>query len=152
MLNRFLHFILFLLIATNSIAGNPMFHGTWKGFLMSKSLDGDNKKGLPVSLYIVDDNDAGDLFGEMSIQYRYQSDIYKAKYKVSGNINYDEKKIFIEQEKIIFFDLLPKGLEWCFGNGTFSILRNPYTKKYYLDGYMITNCGNERLRMVLIKK
>ena len=129
-----------------------MLHGNWKGFLLSKNSDADNKKGLPVTLYIVDDKDAGDLVGEMTVQYQYQTDIYKAKYKVSGNINYEENTMYLVQEKLIFYDLLPKGLEWCFGSGSFNIRRNPYMKKNYLDGYMTTNCGNEKLRMVLFKK
>ena len=129
-----------------------MYHGTWKGYLMSSSLDADNKKGLPVTLYIVDDNDAGMLIGEMSIQYRYQTDIYRAKYKVGGYIDYDENTIYIEQEKLIYYDLLPKGLQWCFGSGTYKVRRDPYKKKMYLDGSMVTNCGNEKLRMVLFKK
>lgn len=129
-----------------------MYHGTWKGYLMSNNLDADNKKGLPVTLYIVDDNDEGDLVGEMSIQYRYQTDIYKAKYKISGNINYEENTMYIVQEELVYYDLLPKGLEWCFGSGTYKVQRDPYKKKLYTDGYMTTNCGNEKLRMVLLKK
>lgn len=129
-----------------------MFHGTWKGFLLSKNADEDNKKGLPVSLYIVDDNDDGDLFGEMTVQYRYQTDIYKAKYKVTGQINFEDNTMFIKQERIIYCDILPKGLQWCFGSGDFNILRNVYKKKNYLDGYMTTDCGDEKLRMILLKK
>ncbi|HNY55525.1 MAG: hypothetical protein KAX69_03920 [Chitinophagales bacterium] len=101
---------------------------------------------------IIDDNDAGELVGEMIIQYRYQTDLYKAKYKVLGMINYENMTMYLEQSKLIYYDLLPKGYQWCFGIGTFEILRNPYRKKNYLDGYMTTNCGDEKLRMVLIKK
>lgn len=146
-------YILLLILSTGTcLAGNPMFRGTWKGYILSKSLDDDNKKGLPVTLYIVDDNDAGDLVGEMSIQYKYQTDIYKAKYKVSGSIDYDEYTMYIRQEKLVYYDLLPKGLQWCFGSGNYKIFRNSYKKKIYIDGYMTTDCGKEKIRMILIKK
>lgn len=133
-------------------AGNPLYSGNWKGYLFAGGNDGDKKRGLPVSLYIIDDNDDGDLVGEMSITYRYQSDLYRAKYKMSGQIDYENRTMFLQQEELIYYDLLPKGLKWCFGSGTFEMLRNPYKKKNYIDGYMTTNCGDEKLRMVLIKK
>lgn len=119
--------------------------------MLSNTSDVDNGKGLPVTLFISSDNEAGEMVGEMSIQYRYQTDIYKAKYSVNGLIDYENKSIYIEQVKLIYYDLLPRGLQWCFGNGTFQIFRNPYKKKNYLDGYMTTSCGPEKLRMVLIK-
>lgn len=87
----------------------------------------------------------------MSIQYRYQDDIYKAKYNISGR--YDAGgSIFLQQEKLVYYDVLPKGLQWCFGSGYFAMFRDPYKKKNYLDGYMTTNCGDEQLRMILIQK
>ena len=128
-----------------------MYSGIWKGVIMIKN-DPDNPKGLATTLNIIDNADNGDLVGEMTVQYLYQTDAYKAKYKVLGIINYEEMTMYLEQTNLIYSDLLPKGLQWCFGIGTFQILRNPYRKKNYLDGYMTTNCGNEQLRMILIKK
>jgi hypothetical protein len=146
-------FILFLIfIAGHSGAQTSLYTGYWKGVMFSNMNDIDNDKGLPVILYISYDNDAGELTGEMTIQYRYQTDLYKAKYKVSGLIDYDQKTIYLEHDKLVYFDVLPRGLQWCFGSGTFQIFRNTYKKKNYMDGYMTTNCGAEKLRMVLIKK
>ncbi|MBK9792682.1 MAG: hypothetical protein IPP60_06170 [Sphingobacteriales bacterium] len=88
----------------------------------------------------------------MTIQYRYQTDIYKAKYVLSGLYDETFTNIYITQEKLLYYDILPKGLQWCFGSGTFVLHRNPYRKKNYIDGYMTTNCGNEKIRMVLVKK
>ncbi len=129
-----------------------MYQGTWKGMLLSKSLDADNRKGLPVTLYIADNNGDGDISGEITIQYRYQTDIYKAKYNVIGKIDYINFTMYIEQTELIFYDILPKGYKWCFGSGNFKILRNPNRKRNYIDGFMNTNCGNEQMRMILIKK
>ncbi len=133
------------------MAGNPAIRGNWKGFLMSKSLDVDNKDGLPVTLYIVDDNDNGDIVGEMVVKYRYQTDIYKAKYSITGKLDYSNYTLSLEQTGVIYYDLLPKGLQWCMGSGKFNIYRSTYAKKLYIDGYMTTNCGDERLRLVLVK-
>lgn len=88
----------------------------------------------------------------MTIKYRYQTDIYNAKYKVIGKVDYASNVMYIEQTELIYYDLLPKGLNWCFGRGTLNILRNPYYKKNYLDGYMTTNCGQDQQRFVLIKQ
>jgi len=126
--------------------------GNWKGFLLTDTTNADNQKGLPVLLSIFDDNDKGDFYGEMSIQYFYQTDVYKAKYIVSGNYDESTSTVFIEQERLVFYDILPKGLQWCFGSGTLQLKRNPSRKKNYLDGSMTTNCGDEEMRMVLIKK
>ena len=78
--------------------------------MLSNTSDVDNGKGLPVTLFISSDNEAGEMVGEMSIQYRYQTDIYKAKYSVNGLIDYENKSIYIEQVKLIYYDLLPRGL------------------------------------------
>jgi hypothetical protein len=144
--------LFFSLFTISAFAQTSLYEGTWKGIMLSNTSDVDNGKGLPVTLFISSDNEAGEMVGEMSIQYRYQTDIYKAKYSVNGLIDYENKSIYIEQVKLIYYDLLPRGLQWCFGNGTFQIFRNPYKKKNYLDGYMTTSCGPEKLRMVLIKK
>lgn len=148
---KHLYTILLVLWACASFAGNPMIRGNWKGYLMSKSLDVDNKDGLPVTLYIIDDNDKGQIWGEMIVRYRYQTDIYKAKYKVSGQLDYSNYTISIQQGDFIYRDLLPKGLNWCTGGGTFNIYRSNYKKILYMDGYMQTNCGSEKLRLLLIK-
>lgn len=126
--------------------------GTWKGFLLTDVSNADNANGLPVTLFISDDNKSGELHGEMTVQYRYQTDVYRAKYSVAGIYDKTTSQVYIEQQKIIYYDLLPKGLEWCLGKGTFKLQRNPYEKKNYLDGTLISNCGNEKMRMVLIKK
>jgi hypothetical protein len=146
-----IHTLFFLLLAASCFAGNPAVRGNWKGYLVSKSLDSDNSSGLPVTLYIIDDNDAGDFQGEMTVQYRYQTDLYKAKYSVEGNIDYTNYIITLEQTNLIYYDILPKGLQWCFGGGTFNIYRSIYGKKIYMDGYLGTNCGGEKMRMILIK-
>ena len=148
-----IHTILLFLITFCCLAGNPAIHGNWKGFLISNSLlmDPYNRRGLPVTLYIIDDNDKGDLIGEMNVQYKYQTDIYKAKYKIEGNINYTKYTISLVQGNLIFSDILPKGLQWCFGNGTLNIYRSTFGKKTYMDGFMKTSCGNERIRMILVK-
>lgn len=151
MLNRILYIVLFLIITNNCIAGNPMLHGTWKGFLISNTNDEDNRNGLPVTLTIVDDNDKGEIFGEMVVSYRYQTDVYRAKYKISGNIDYANYRISLQQGDFIFNDLLPKGLKWCTGGGTFGVYRSSTAKKIYMDGFMQTNCGSEKLRLILIK-
>ncbi len=147
-----IHTILFLLITYSCFSGNPEIHGNWKGFLISKNPDSDNKDGLPVTLYIIDDNDEGDLVGEMTVQYRYQTDIYKAKWSVSGSLDYTKYTISILQESFVFYDLLPKGLQWCSGNARLNIYRSTYKKKLYMDGIMYTNCGEEELRLVLVKE
>ena len=147
-----IHTILILLFTIACFAGNPAIRGNWKGYLTSKSMiDADNKTGLPVTLYIIDDNDEGDIMGEMTVQYRYQTDIYKAKYSVNGNIDYENYTISLEQTKLIFYDILPKGLQWCFGFGTLKIYRSIYGKKTYMDGYMTSSCGTEKIHMVLLK-
>lgn len=128
-----------------------MLHGDWKGFLMSNTNDEDNKNGLAVYLSITDDNDKGEIFGIMTVSYRYQTDIYRAKYKVTGMIDYANYRISIKQGDFIYSDLLPKGLNWCTGFGTFNIYRSSQAKKIYLDGYMSTNCGAEKLRLILVK-
>ncbi|MDB5227982.1 MAG: hypothetical protein JWN78_2175 [Bacteroidota bacterium] len=142
--------ISFFLLAYSCFAGNPALHGNWKGFIVS-NLDVYNSTGLPVSLSIVDDNDEGDLVGEMTVQYRYQTDIYKAKYAIEGNIDYEKYVISLRQTHFVYSDLLPKGLQWCIGGGTFNIYRSTYGKKTYMDGYMKSNCGKEDMRMILIK-
>lgn len=128
-----------------------MLHGDWKGFLMSNTTDEDNKNGLAVYLTITDDNDKGEVFGIMTISYRYQTDIYRAKYKVTGQIDYANYRISITQGDFIYSDLLPKGLNWCTGSGTFNIYRSSMAKKIYMDGYMTTNCGAQKLRLILVK-
>ena len=145
-----LHTILFLFLASACLAGNPALHGEWKGFIVS-NLDVYNSTGLPVSLNITDDNDQGGLVGEMIVQYRHQTDVYKAKYAIEGNIDYDKYIINLQQTKFVYSDLLPKGLQWCLGGGTFNIYRSTYGKKIYMDGYMKSNCGKEDMRMILIK-
>ncbi|MFN8261027.1 MAG: hypothetical protein U0X41_08860 [Chitinophagales bacterium] len=129
-----------------------MYTGNWKGFLLTDTTNVDNQKGLPVTVFISDDNDKGELYGEMTIQYRYQTDIYKAKYIISGNYEEGENSVYLQQERLVYYDLLPKGLQWCFGGGNFVVYRNPYKKKNYMDGFMTTNCGNEQMRIVLVKK
>jgi len=151
MLSRISNTILLLLITFTSFAGNPMLHGAWKGFLMSNTADEDNRNGLPVTLNITDDNDKGDIFGEMTVSYRYQTDVYRAKYKISGDIDYANYTITINQGDFIYSDLLPKGLNWCTGSGTFNVYRSSSAKKIYMDGYMKTNCGAEKLRLILVK-
>jgi hypothetical protein len=126
--------------------------GTWNGYLITDTDNADNQNGLPVTLFFSDDNKLGELSGEMTIQYRYQTDVYRAKYSVTGTYSKSASRVFIEQKKIIFCDILPKGLQWCFGSGTFSLLRNPYKKKNYLDGIMSSNCGKEKMRMIIVKK
>ncbi len=151
MLHKISYTILFLLITYVSFAGNPMLHGSWKGFIMSNTNDESNKNGLQSTLTITDDNDKGQIFGEMIVFYRYQTDIYKAKYKITGNIDYVNYTISFQQGDFIYADLLPKGLNWCTGGGTFSVFRSTTAKKLYMDGYMTTNCGPENLRLILIK-
>ncbi|HOU47606.1 MAG TPA: hypothetical protein PLL99_07360 [Chitinophagales bacterium] len=126
--------------------------GGWKGYMLTDTTNADNKKGLPATLFISYVSSDGELAGEMTVQYRYQSDIYRAKYEVTGQYNFANSQAFIEQQKIVFHDILPKGLQWCFGSGYFRLKRNPYKKKSYLDGIMTTDCGKEMIRIVLIKK
>lgn len=144
-------FLLFCLLSLSASAGNPAIHGTWKGYLLFNGLDADNSDGLPVTLNIVDDNDNGDYQGEMFVQYRYQTDIYKAKYAVQGNIDYEKYLITLQQTKLLYYDLLPKALQWCFGEGTLNIYRSTYAKKIYMDGYMGSNCGEQKMRLILVK-
>lgn len=125
--------------------------GTWQGILMSKSLDNDNKDGLQTTLTIVDDNNSGNYTGEMIIYYKYQTDYYKARYKVVGKVDYSNYTLTLSQTEFIYGDLLPKGLQWCIGGGNFRIFRSSSTKKYYMDGTYETNF-NEKYRMVLFKK
>lgn len=133
-------------------AGNPYVQGNWKGRLLSNYLDVYNKNGLPVNLYLMDDKSDGNLVGEMTIHYQYQEDVYRAKYKVSGKINYNTFQFNITQTKLVFSDLLPKGLEWCMGKAdNLQIYRSSKVKKLYIDGQFETNC-NEKYRMVLFKK
>ena len=120
--------------------------------MLTDTTNADNKKGLPATLFISYVSTDGELAGEMTVQYRYQSDIYRAKYEVAGQYDAAASKAYIEQEKIVFHDILPKGLNWCFGSGYFQLKRNPYKKKYYLDGLMKTDCGKEIIRFILIKK
>jgi len=129
-----------------------VFTGFWKGYLITDTSNIDNKKGLPVTVFISDDNNQGEVAGEMSIQYRYQTDVYKAKYMITGTYDETMTSLLITQEKIVYYDLLPKGLQWCFGSGSFTFEKNPYKKRYYLDGIMTTNCGDEQMRIILIKK
>jgi hypothetical protein len=143
--------ILLLLIATQCFAGNPYLKGKWKGLLISKNADADNKNGLPVTLFILDDNDVGNFSGDMILKYRYQSDVYKAKYNITGRLDYNTFKLTIQQNKIIYSDILPKGLNWCIGNGTARMYRSTYKKSIIIDGYFTTNCGAERMRLVLVK-
>ena len=147
-----IHTILLSLSVIYCFSGNPALHGNWKGYLISNNMDADNKDGLPVTLSIIDDNDGGDLVGEMTAQYRYQTDIYKAKWSVSGNIDYDNYTIYLQQGNFIYSDLLPKGLQWCSGYGNLNIYRSTYKKKIYMDGSMYTNCGQENLRLILVKE
>lgn len=150
---RSLYIISFLFLISNCFAQNPAIRGDWKGMLTSNSLlsDPDNNKGLPVMLTIIDDNNEGQIAGEMTVQYRYQTDVYKAKYAVTGTLDYKAYVITIKQEKFLFYDLLPKGLKWCMGSGKFNIYRSIYRKKMYMDGYMTSDCGAERMRMILVK-
>lgn len=146
------HIILLVLIASNCFSGNPAIHGNWKGFLIGKNMDADNKDGLPVTLSIIDDNDEGDLVGEMTAQYRYQTDVYKAKWSITGSIDYYNYTIYLQQGNFIYYDLLPKGLQWCSGYGNLNIYRSTYMKKIYMDGTMYTNCGQDQLRLILVKE
>jgi hypothetical protein len=152
MLSRTLYTLLLIVSTIAVFAGNPLIRGTWKGYLTSKSLDSDNETGLPVTLFIIDDNNQGQVSGEMTVQYRYQTDIYKAKYSIQGNIDYDNYVITLLQTGMIFYDLLPKGLKWCFGSGSFHIYRSIYGRKTYMDGFMTSDCGAEKMRMILVKK
>jgi hypothetical protein len=141
----------FLSVTLSCMAGNPAIRGSWKGYLMSNTEDQYNRNGLPATLYIIDDNDQGYFTGEMTIQFRYQTDIYKAKYTVKGIIDYEKYQVYLEQTNIVFYDLLPKGLQWCFGKGTFNIYRSIYGKKTYMDGPMTSSCGEESMRLILVK-
>ena len=98
-----------LLLATIPMfASNPMLRGKWKGVIVTKdNSDIDNKNGLIVNLYITDDNDVGDFRGEMTVSYRYQTDVYKAKYQITGKLDYNTYKFRIRQDKFIFSDVLP---------------------------------------------
>ena len=107
---------------------------------------------MQVSLFITDDNDVGDFRGEMTVRYRYQTDVYKAKYQITGKLDYNTYKLQIRPDTFIFADVLPKGLNWCIGSGTARMYRSTYKKKVIMDGTLATNCGAERLRMVLIKQ
>lgn len=142
----------FCLITQISFAQYSIFTGYWKGYLITDTTNVDHKKGLPVTLFISDDNEQGELYGEMTIQYRYQTDVYKAKYVISGMYDETLANVLITHEKLVYYDILPKGLQWCFGSGSFNVKRNPYKKKNYLDGIMTTNCGDEEIRMILVKK
>ena len=127
--------ILFNLAIYTSLAGNPYVQGNWKGRLISNYLDAYNKNGLPVSLYLMDDKADGNLVGEMTIRYRYQEDVYSAKYKVSGKIDYSSYKFNLTQTEIIFGDVLPKGLQWCAGKSdNLGIYRSSNIKRFYIDG------------------
>lgn len=120
---------------------------------MSKNnTDIDNKNGLQVTMFITDDNDVGDFRGEMTVRYRYQTDVYKAKYQITGKLDYNTYKMQIRQDKYIYADLLPKGLNWCIGSGTARMYRSTYKKKVVIDGNLTTNCGGENLRFVLFKQ
>jgi hypothetical protein len=88
----------------------------------------------------------------MMVQYRYQTDIYKAKYAIQGDVNYQKFTISFNQTRLIYNDLLPKGLNWCFGSATLNVKRSTYKKKIYMDGYMNTNCGKEQMRVILVKQ
>ena len=149
-IRKIFNILLFTFLTTWSFAGNPAIRGNWKGYMISNSPDPDNKNGMPATLYIVDDNDDGDIVGEMTVQYRYQSDIYRAKYTIQGKINYEDYTIAIDQTGLKYYDLLPKGLNWCFATGELNIYRSSTAKKLYIDGNMTTNCG-ANLRMILIK-
>ncbi len=120
--------------------------------MISNSADADNKDGMPVTLFILDDNDVGNFSGDMVVSYRYQSDIYKAKYNITGKLDYNTFKMSIQQNKIIYNDLLPKGLNWCIGSGNARMFRSTYKKTIIIDGNFSTNCGGERMRLFLIKQ
>ncbi len=150
--HRLLYIVIILLLTVSCFAGNPLLRGTWKGYITSKSLDKDNKDGLPTTLTIIDDNNAGQVVGEMTVQYRYQTDIYKAKYAIQGELNYQKFSISFTQTRLIYSDLLPKGLNWCFGSATLKIFRSTYKKKIYMDGYMNSNCGKEKMRVILVRQ
>lgn len=139
-------------MANISIAQYSPIIGGWKGYLLTDTSNADNRTGLPVVMNISDSNNKGEFAGDMTIQYRYQTDIYRVKYVISGNFDESTSVAYIEQEKIVYYDLLPKGLKWCFGSGYFKLQRNPYRKKIYLDGTMTTDCGDDPMRFVLIKK
>ncbi|MBK8350786.1 MAG: hypothetical protein IPL21_03570 [Saprospirales bacterium] len=143
-----------LLLATIPMfASNPMLRGKWKGVIVTKdNTDIDNKNGLIVNLYITDDNDVGDFRGEMTVSYRYQTDVYKAKYQITGKLDYNTYKFRIRQDKYIFSDVLPKGLNWCIGSGDGRIYRSKYKKRIIMDGNLATNCGGDRLHFVLVKQ
>lgn len=114
-------------------------------------MDADNKNGMPATLTITDDAENGDYVGEMLISFRYQSDIYRARYKVEGNIDYEKYTISIIQTGLIYSDILPRGLNWCFSSGVLNIYRSNTAKKIYLDGYMHVECTNDNVRTILIK-
>lgn len=125
--------------------------GKWKGYVISKNMDYDNRNGMPVTLTITDDADNGDYVGDMVVSYRYQTDVYRAKYTVEGNINYVDYTISVIQTGLVYSDLLPKGLNWCFSSGDLNIYRSTSAKKLYIDGYVYVDCTNENVRMILIK-
>lgn len=134
-------------------AGNPILRGNWKGIILTNdNNDLDNKGGLQITLFITDDNEVGDFRGEMTVRYRYQTDVYKAKYEITGKLDYNTYKMQIRQDRYIFADVLPKGLSWCIGSGTARMYRSTYKKRVIIDGNLSTNCGAQRLRFVLFKQ
>ncbi|MCB0508910.1 MAG: hypothetical protein KDD21_11490 [Bacteroidetes bacterium] len=88
----------------------------------------------------------------MKIYFRYQEDVYRAKFKIIGTVNYQTYQLTLTQTDMIYGDLLPKGLQWCMGKSDeLRIYRSSSVKKLYLDGNYVTAC-DEVYRMVLFKE
>lgn len=144
--------ILFTFNLLHSFGVNPFLLGTWKGYIISNELDADNRNGLPVTLYINSDNDNGDFVGEMYVSYRYQTDIYNAKYMVKGSLDINTFVLRMSQTEIVYYDVLPKGMSWCFGQFKLNMYQSNYMRKIILDGSMNTECSESNIRVVLVKK
>lgn len=144
--------VLFLASTLLALGVNPYLLGTWKGYIMTNNLDEDNKNGLPVTLYITSDRENGDFIGEMYVSYRYQTDIYNAKYSANGNLDVNTFTLRLYQKELVYYDILPKGLSWCFGQFKMKMYQSNYKRKLVLDGNMYTDCLEGNIRIVLIKK
>jgi hypothetical protein len=139
--------ILLLLMATTFVRANPVVRGTWFGYILNKETK------LPTTLYITDDNDQGNVAGEITISFQYISGkTYSCQARFTGYIDQKTFEFSLVMEEYVYYDLLPEGMKWCLGTIYGSIGREMELRKYFIQGTMRTKCTEDVSDVVLIKQ
>ena len=133
--------IIIFILAAVAARSNPVVRGTWSGVIIQYDEAGSQLK-IPCTLYINDNDQTGDLSGEITLTYNYKSgQRYTCKANFTGKIDYQTYNFSLNIGNYVYYDVLPENMQWCLGSISGSVRREMEFKLYIILAKMGTKCS-----------